>query len=187
MSALSLMARTRFIGRALIVLLLVQLAAILLLVLTYSLGPLLEALGKDATLTGRVPLWAEVDRAIAAHPVIGYGYQAFWTDGNGLAWNIRDTIAWSAPHAHNGYREMMLGLGVVGFVLCSIVVVRALVATTRHHCRAPTAGWLWMSPLLSAALVINLSESNLMIQNDLMTIVLGTIVVLATYRRASHG
>ncbi|WP_157962018.1 O-antigen ligase family protein [Acuticoccus kandeliae] len=186
MGALGLMARTNGMGRAIIVFILVQLAASLLLVLAYSLGPLLEALGKDATLTGRVPLWAEVDRAIAEHPVLGYGYQAFWSEGNLRVWTIRDTIGWAAPHAHNGYREMMLGLGIVGVVLCLILIVRALVQTAAHHCRAPTAGWLWMCPLVSAALVINLSESNLLIQNDLMTIVLGTIMVAAAYRRTHH-
>lgn len=187
MGALGLMAHTGGVGRALIVLVVLQLAAALLMALAFAVGPLLDALGKDSTLTGRVPLWEFVDQAIAARPMLGYGYQAFWTDGNGLAWNIRGEIGWGAPHAHNGYRDMLLGLGLTGLLLCAVFIVRGIIEATRHHCRAPAAGWLWMAPVVSVILVINGSESNLMIQNDLMTIVLGTIVLAASYRRPGVG
>ena len=40
----------------------------------------LSFFGRDATLTGRTSLWADVTNAIAERPLLGYGYGVFWTD-----------------------------------------------------------------------------------------------------------
>src|SRR5262249_12652318 len=38
----------------------------------------LEPLGRDTSLTGRVPLWVAIGQAIGEHPWLGYGYAIFW-------------------------------------------------------------------------------------------------------------
>jgi O-antigen ligase len=118
--------RSRGNSRLVLIIVFLQFVALLLLALGEFLVPLLEALGKDATLTGRVPLWALVDEMISRKIAVGYGYGAFWTPGNVDAWRIWEAIGWQAPHSHNGYREVLLGLGLVGFLTLAIVLVRAV-------------------------------------------------------------
>ena len=40
--------------------------------------PLFQVLGRDATLTGRTRIWTTLLPIIADHPILGYGYAAFW-------------------------------------------------------------------------------------------------------------
>ncbi|MGY3611533.1 O-antigen ligase family protein, partial [Bradyrhizobium sp. Lot11] len=103
----TLLQRSSSIGRVVIVLFFVQLAIGILISLHEFLVPALEALGKDATLTGRVPLWELVDREISDRWMLGYGYQAFWTIDNPKATHIWLMLGWAAPHAHNGYRDIL--------------------------------------------------------------------------------
>jgi O-antigen ligase len=81
------------------------------------LAQVTTSVGKDPSLTGRTVLWRLAYRSILDKPVLGYGYLAFWSKVNPLAWRIRQAANWpTAPHSHNGYIEIFLGLGLVGFL-----------------------------------------------------------------------
>ncbi len=172
----------RRINRFVMILLLLQFVAVLLTLLSLYLGPALEALGKDATLTGRVPLWALVDEMIARQPVLGYGYQAFWSEGNGDAWRIWAIIGWMAPHSHNGYRETLLGLGIVGLLVLFVVVARACWQGAVLHCNHPEDGWLWPNVLIGMFLVMNLTEAIFLLQNDLFFTLFAAAVLSISLR-----
>lgn len=90
----SLLQRSSSIGRVVIVLFFIQLSLGILISLHEFLVPALEALGKDATLTGRVPLWELVDREISDRWFLGYGYQAFWTTANPEATHMWLKLGW---------------------------------------------------------------------------------------------
>jgi exopolysaccharide production protein ExoQ len=73
-------------------------------------------LGKDLTLSGRDQLWGTIMQMVDRRPLFGYGYEAFWYEKgqsslSGLIWS---TIGWDAPHAHNGFLEILLSLGWIG-------------------------------------------------------------------------
>ena len=75
-SQLSRFERARLLGVAVVVMLPV---VILLAVAGDEVAAfLLDLMGKDATLTGRTLLWAHALQLIPQHPLLGYGYQAFW-------------------------------------------------------------------------------------------------------------
>lgn len=186
----SLLPRARGAARIVVILIVLQLSAGLLLWLHAYLVPFLEALGKDATLTGRVPLWEMVDSQIASHLLLGFGYQAFWNDANGEAWAIWSQIRWQAPHAHNGYRDTLLSFGMGGAILFTLVVVRALHQGAALHCRDPKFGWLWLNVFTVVFLVMNMTESMFLIQNDALFIVFATgIIMVSLYApvRSSGG
>ncbi|MGN6583666.1 MAG: O-antigen ligase family protein [Rhizobiaceae bacterium] len=174
----STLPKSRGIGRVVFVLVFVEIAVLLLLVLQEFLVPVLEALGKDATLTGRIPLWAMVDDEIARHLLLGFGYQAFWTEGNPDAWVIWSKIDWMAPHAHNGFRDTLLSFGIVGTSLFVVVLLRALYQGARLQCRAPQDGWLWLNVLMVMVMVMNLTESIFLIQNDAIFILFCTAMIM---------
>lgn len=169
--------RARGVGRAVLVLLFVQGVALALLALDQFLVPVLEALGKDATLTGRVPLWRLVDQQIASRLLLGFGYQAFWTKANLAAWKIWSALRWMAPHAHNGYRDTLLSFGIVGFAVFIVAVARALRDGARLQCRQPQEGWLWLNVLMGAFLVTNLTESMFLVPNETLFILFATAMI----------
>ena len=174
----TILQRTRGIGRVVIILVSLQFSVGILIVLHEFLVPFLEALGKDATLTGRVPLWELVDRQIADHLLFGYGYQAFWTEANPSAWAIWSKILWQAPHAHNGFRDTMLSFGLCGMMLFVMLLVRAVYQGAVLQCRDPSFGWLWLNVYTVMMLVMNLTESLFLIQNDAIFILFATGVIM---------
>ena len=90
------------------------------LVGAFNKDALLEALGKDPTLTGRSIIWENVIPDIYRRPMLGWGYGAFWSTDNPEAWQLADTFHWYSPQAHNGILEMLLGVGLIGtiFIIC---------------------------------------------------------------------
>jgi exopolysaccharide production protein ExoQ len=174
----SILQKARGKGRTVTVLIFVQMSVGLLIVLHEFLVPFLEAIGKDATLTGRVPLWELVDREIAARPLFGFGYQAFWTEASPEAWTIWSTIKWQAPHAHNGFRDIMLGFGIIGMVPFVLVLFRAVCQGAVLQCRDPHYCWLWLNVLTVMILVMNLTESIFLIPNDAIFILFATAIIM---------
>lgn len=75
----------------------------------------LGSVGGDLTLTGRTVLWGLVASEALNSPILGYGYGAFWEST--IAEPIWLIMDWEAPHAHNGFLEIWLDIGLVGLIL----------------------------------------------------------------------
>jgi O-antigen ligase len=73
-----------------------------------------ELVGKDVTLTGRIPLWQELFNYVAQRPWLGFGYGTFWVDGSPNIIRLDQIITWNPPNAHNAYLELALNVGLVG-------------------------------------------------------------------------
>ena len=78
---------------------------------------LLALVGRDATLTGRVPLWQAVWPEIMHKPWLGYGYAGFWNADTPTVQMIWRYAGWQAPDTHNSYLEILLQLGAAGLAL----------------------------------------------------------------------
>jgi exopolysaccharide production protein ExoQ len=77
---------------------------------------LLRGLGRDPSLSGRTDLWTGAIEKISQRPLLGYGFQAFWqVDGGGA--DIWKMVLYKPPHAHNGYLNIALDLGLLGLVI----------------------------------------------------------------------
>jgi len=82
---------------------------------------LLEFLGRDPTLTGRIEIWREILK-VAPSPMLGTGYGTFWL-GNRLA-ALRQTFEGNPlMESHNGYIEVYVNLGMIGVILLSIIIL----------------------------------------------------------------
>lgn len=169
--------RHRGVGRTMLVLVFLQAVVLFGVALAELLVPTLEWLGKDATLTGRVPLWHLVDAEIGRHLLFGFGYQAFWTDANPAMWHIWAESGWEPPHAHSGFRDVLLNFGLVGFVLLAATLVRAVRQGAALHCRRPEEGWLWLNLLIGWFIVLNLAESVMLVQNDALFVLFATAIL----------
>lgn len=86
-----------------------------------KLSLLFPLLGRDSSLSGRTNLWSALLPAILKHPILGYGYYAFWTGLKGEVLNVWIVTKWMAPAADNGYIDLCLGLGLLG--VCAFICV----------------------------------------------------------------
>ncbi len=87
---------------------------------------IVNALGRDLTLSGRTSVWREGLALFRERPLQGYGPGGVWFDLNSeLAQRLEREIGFVVAHAHNGLLELALQLGAIG-----VVIVLALIAAT---------------------------------------------------------
>ena len=128
---------------------------------------LLSGLGKDSTLTGRAEIWAYVLQSISRRPLAGYGYDAFWQGLHGESLTLTSLVGWQVPHSHNGYLEVLLGLGSIGLgflLLSALKMAKDSVYYLRAE-RGPTG--LWPAGLLAYFLLHALAEASLLVRDGL--------------------
>lgn len=152
--------------------------ASLLYVVTH-LPELTGLLGKSATLTGRIQIWIVSTVMALRRPWLGYGYNAFWLPDKWYVQRIWTLLGWRVPHAHNGFLELWLELGLCGlgvFLVGFIVYVwRALRFLVERV--GPEATW----PLAFLAFIflLNITEVTLLDRNSIFVVVY-TVVAVST-------
>jgi exopolysaccharide production protein ExoQ len=141
-------------------------------------GEVLQAAGRDATLTGRTEIWKAV-LSVPINPVLGTGYASFWL-GERLQhfWALYPRTP--LLQAHDGYIELYLNLGLVGVALLVGVLWTALRNARRRLLEADyTTGSLdegiyqtFGLAYIVAYLVYNITEATFMGLNFLFIIFL---------------
>jgi O-antigen ligase len=91
-------------------------------------GSVVSLLGRDVTLTTRVPMWEGL-REMAANPLVGVGYESFWL-GDRL--DVLQEKYGGIHQAHNGYLELYLNLGLVGLGLIVGSILSGLLKVRNH-------------------------------------------------------
>jgi len=99
-------------------------------VLTEYLETAAGYFGRDVTLTGRVPLWTALMRSGMERPFLGHGFGSYWYDGRGVS-QTGLVMSWDAPHAHNGFIDLWLAIGLVGLVMATILLLGVIVRLMR--------------------------------------------------------
>jgi O-antigen ligase len=72
----------------------------------------------DATFTGRTDIWRFALDRLSSHLSTGYGFSAFW-NSESVRIAAADANSWAgqAAHAHNGYLDSALSMGLPGLAL----------------------------------------------------------------------
>ena len=78
------------------------------------IAPVLTALGRDATFTGRTDIWKHITLA-SVNPLLGAGFWNFWGGPGGHA--IVVAMNTPVPNAHDGYLDMYLDGGFLGLIV----------------------------------------------------------------------
>lgn len=122
--------------------------------------PILNALGKDATLTGRTVLWNRIiEMMTQSHTFTGYGYEMFWRDTRAVAEYHAgfEENSWGATMttgAHNVLLEFWLNVGLIGIAAFFVMILDA----TRRIREVPEQQYLFTSTFLMHAALHGLTE-----------------------------
>jgi O-antigen ligase len=134
------------------------------------------ALGRSSDLTGRTEIWSLVVSYIPERPVLGYGYSGFWNGASPESIAVDRVMGVMTMYSHNGYLEILLTLGIVGFLLTvgflGTGLKRAFYRSQRNRCGID----LWPLAFLFFFLLHNLAECTILWQDLEWAICVATVV-----------
>ena len=161
---------------------LIVFTALLLLICTAFLDDIASAvtdfrtdvLHKDATLTGRTYLWDFAYRLSSARPALGYGYSAFWRQGNidaeGL-WRWGGIASRAGFNFHNAFIEMRVDLGLVGLTLMVLTCVAIAVVGVARQITAPSVAMAALLAMTAVNYVRSYAEDGLIAPFSLIMLI----------------
>jgi exopolysaccharide production protein ExoQ len=170
------------------VLLVLGLAAAALLAGTWQ--DVLAALGRDPTFTNRTRIWQLALEYIARRPWFGYGYGGFWRADSADANIFWAALGFKTPHAHNGWLELTLGVGIAGAAIAALAWLAAFYRTLRVATAPHAEHVAFCLALLAGVFFENLSEFEFFRPGRLMWVLFVTVLVylgreLALFRASS--
>jgi exopolysaccharide production protein ExoQ len=131
-----------------------------------NLEMILGFAGKDITLTGRVPLWGLLIFLSLSNPIQGFGYNGFWIRETESPSNtIVDLLGWHPTHAHNGFVDIYLNLGLVGLSIFLIAIGRLFLYVKKSDEKISLNSRFL---LIIFILLYNLTESTFIASNGFM-------------------
>ena len=89
---------------------------------------LLAMLGRNTSLTGRIPMWQTVlGEFVSQRPVLGFGLGAFWNSLSNRA-AVQQAIGWGTlvEIGDNGWLDVQLGLGGIGLAFFMLLLMALL-------------------------------------------------------------
>ena len=144
-----------------------------------NLQAIAELLGKNLTFSGRIPMWLELSDYIAEKPLLGYGFNGFWETEYGQI--FRSRWQWEeVPHSHNGFIELILALGLIGLSIFAIGFIFTSLEAYKQAYTAKTLEDILPLQFVLTFLIANLSESRLLISNNMYWIFYVTISMSLT-------
>lgn len=150
----------------------VSLGAFLTLIVIIDTSMVLEALGRDASLTGRTELWHWAVVFFLEKPIVGWGYGGIFANSGPGPSDIFTGQYYDAPHFHNGFLQVLAETGIVGFLFVLIFVFGALYRTGRfvfkHNDETMKSLFIFYVTILCVMFAINI----LMRYNDLTFVVI---------------
>jgi O-antigen ligase len=123
---------------------------------------LFQILGRDSTLTGRTQIWTMVVQAIFKHPILGYGYAAFWDALGGETLDVWSAIGFIARGAHNDYLDLCLSYGLLGIPVFGYLFLCFFKLAVQYFRSESGSLALWPVTYLFFFALHNMSESGLM-------------------------
>jgi exopolysaccharide production protein ExoQ len=144
--------------------------------------------GRDPTLSGRTAIWAQVVQSIVRHPWLGYGYDAFWRGMQGPSLQIAAAVHFVVVHAHNGFLEIALELGVAGLVLFLLTGLRAVRQLWVVWKRGSIDRIAFPLAVLFLVVLYDLDENTLLLYNGLFWVlcVAALVTVDSAFRDCHH-
>lgn len=125
---------------------------------------LVDVLGKNLELNGRVPVWKLCLDKIQERPLLGYGYAAFWESPESLyvtnnTWASVGYLQGTSFNPHHGFIGIALSIGWSGVILVVLSLVSTLSKVVHVLISTKRLEYLWMLQFLVFLLVFNLVDN----------------------------
>jgi exopolysaccharide production protein ExoQ len=172
----ALRARRTMLGAVLLSLVVVSAAGAALVITNFA--DLVELTGKDPTLTGRTDLWDATLQRIADRPILGHGFEVFWTGWSGPSGELWLDVGWQTPHSHNGLLEAMLNLGLLGGLLLMALTVRGVFRSVTFARNRPGLLGLFPVTVIGFSVLYSTSERGVVVAHSIYWVLL--VIVLLT-------
>jgi O-antigen ligase len=125
---------------------------------------------------------------IRQYPWLGYGYGAFWAGGwsgesaHVSLWVSRFANDPVVVHAHNGFLDLLLDLGLLGLATFALGFSLATLRAVYWVRATRTAAGLWPLVYLTFILLYNFTESSILQHNNVFWILYVTVSMLTAAR-----
>jgi exopolysaccharide production protein ExoQ len=153
---------------------------LLLTVLGEAALPTLKSavlLGRDDStidsFNGRTGIWEEIGPYVDRRPILGYGYEGFWTPAR--ISEISDEETWGLLDSHSAYLDYLLTLGAVGVVFYVLLLCVGIFRAFRLHQRSHNPAVAFCGAILVFCALDGLLESSVVHPTPLLF--LGMVVL----------
>jgi exopolysaccharide production protein ExoQ len=164
----------------------VVVGAVLSTLMLFNFSDIMEALGKDATLTGRVPVWTSLLEIAAARPFGGYGYNAFFVAGNPAVEAVWRSSGWEMWGAHNNSIQLLLDLGIPGLAL-ALWAMAEMIWRALHAWSTDAIPWASFAAIFGiTATTSTFVEDSLLRTGDIQGVLFIAILVALRLHAAAH-
>jgi exopolysaccharide production protein ExoQ len=126
-----------------------------------------QLLGRSSDLTGRTELWSFTLDMIAKHPLLGFGFSGFWMGASDESLSVQTQIGWTPIYSHNGYLEILISLGLVGLLLCLVIVGTGIKRVLGRPQIDESINNMWPLAFFTFFLIHNIAECTIFLQNCL--------------------
>jgi O-antigen ligase len=157
-----------------------------LFLLGATVPDVLQAIGRDPTLTGRTYLWKAVLPSIASHCWLGYGFDSFWLGTQGQSASVLIRAGFAVSQAHNGFLNLVLDLGLLGLGAFVAGYVQIWQRALRFLRISTDPIPLWFCTYLTLMLIYNLVESSVLKQNDIFWALYTSVAVSVFLHRPAQ-
>jgi exopolysaccharide production protein ExoQ len=119
------------------------------------------AFGKSADISGRIPIWVTSLGILQERPWFGFGRGAFWAPDSPEAIKVGMAVAQSyvPPHSHNGFVDILLDVGWIGFALFMTALIVAFVRAGKLAYYSTKGAYIWPFVFLVFLVSQNMVES----------------------------
>jgi exopolysaccharide production protein ExoQ len=145
-------------------------------------------LGRNSTLTGRVPLWKDLfSNFYLTKPFFGYGYGALWMQESfRTLMQTRHGWTYQVYFADNGFFDILLNLGIAGLSLFLIAYLRAFYNSIRTMLISYSWQYIFLFTVLLYGILANIAYSFLL-EVDQFVWMWILVVIFLLRQRGSEG
>ena len=126
------------------------------ILLTTRFSVITGLLGRGSSLSGRTNIWAVVTERIQEKPFFGWGFGGEWRPESLVGQSMWREMRFHAYHAHSGYLDLLLQVGLVGLLLYLAFAFGAMV---RHWRRRTRPVHLWAALVMLTICLNAVTES----------------------------
>ncbi len=137
------------------------------------------------SLSGRVPLWADLMSHVQVRPLLGHGYQTFW-DPQRIG-DFSHSLQWTITDGHSAYLDTLLDLGIIGAALFLMAIVTGIREVGHRFLYIGGIGYAFLFALLACRALNALMESGFSTTTNFVTFIMVCGLMHLAYCRTPSG